>query len=123
MFNMSRRWCWIVLFTVTLGTVGCAQTGSHNGEQPLRNVPIPEPLEASFEYEIELGKLNEFLRQDLNSEQRSQLLYRRGALYDALGLRTLARVDFNHALEFDPRMADAYNYLGIHYTVLGEYDY
>lgn len=108
----------VVLLLLVIGLSGCASQSTLQ-----HNLPIAEPVQARFAYEIELGKLNEFLRQDLPAEQLGELLYRRGALYDALGLRTLARVDFNHALEYAPRLANAYNYLGIHYTVMGEYQY
>lgn len=108
----------VVLLLFVVGLSGCASQSALQ-----HNLPIAEPAQVRFAYEIELGKLNEFLRQDLPAEQLGELLYRRGALYDALGLRTLARVDFNHALEYAPRLANAYNYLGIHYTVMGEYQY
>lgn len=106
----------VALFAAFLG--GCATTSAVQ-----QNLPIADPLDTRFEYEIELGKINEYLRQDLPAEQRGELLYRRGALYDAVGLRTLARVDFNQALEFTPRLANAYNYLGIHYIALEQYQY
>ncbi|MEX1222261.1 MAG: lipoprotein NlpI [Idiomarina sp.] len=104
-----------------LGVVSLSGCASQSAWQ--QNLPVAEPVQTRFAYEIELGKLNDFMRQDLAGEQFGELLYRRGALYDALGLRTLARVDFNHALEYIPDLANAYNYLGIHFTVLGEYQY
>jgi len=106
----------LVIAVCGLLIIGCA---SPNATQ--QRFPIPEPATTAFAYEIELSKLNQFLAQELPTEQHAELLYRRGALHDALGLRTLARIDFNHALEYNPRLAGAYNYLGIHYTVLGEY--
>nr|WP_228517955.1 tetratricopeptide repeat protein [Aliidiomarina indica] len=41
--------------------------------------------------------------------------------YDYLGLRTLALVDVNQALELQPAMADAYHSLGIYYAEAGEF--
>lgn len=89
----------------------------------MTHLVIAEPESAEFRYEIELAKLNQVLQQDLNAEQLGMAYYRRGALYDALGLRTLARMDFTRAIDYQPRLADAYNFLGIQYTELGEFDY
>lgn len=101
---------------------GCSSTANYPTGS-LNGLPVAEPHPTRFAYEFELAKLNEVLGQELDAEQRGQLLYRRGALYDLMGLRTLARIDLNHALEYQPRNADAYNILGIHYTVLGETQY
>lgn len=38
-------------------------------------------------------------------------------------LSGLARIDLNRALERDPRLADAYNFLGIQYTEIEQYNY
>ncbi|RUO65664.1 lipoprotein NlpI [Pseudidiomarina planktonica] len=108
----------LVLLLLAVSLSGCASQSNLRN-----NLPVAEPVQTRFAYEIELGKLNDFMRQDIAGDQLGELLYRRGALYDALGLRTLARIDFNHALEYIPDLANAYNYLGIHFTVLGEYQY
>lgn len=100
---------------------GCASQNSVN--QLPDNVVLAEPERAEFRYEIELARIAQMLGEDLTQEQRAELYYRRGALYDAVGLRTLARMDFTRALEYNPRLADAYNFLGIHYTQLQEFDY
>ncbi|MDV6326541.1 lipoprotein NlpI [Idiomarina sp. PL1-037] len=100
---------------------GCASQSSFN--QLPDTVVLAEPERAEFRYEIELARIAQMLREDLTEEQRGELYYRRGALYDAVGLRTLARMDFTRALEYNPRLADAYNFLGIQYTQLEEFDY
>lgn len=100
---------------------GCASQSSFN--QLPDTVVLAEPERAEFRYEIELARIGQMLREDLTKEQRGELYYRRGALYDAVGLRTLARMDFTRALEYNPRLADAYNFLGIQYTQLEEFDY
>jgi len=101
---------------------GCA---SLTGQQPsaISQIVLAEPERAEFRYEIELARLDQILTEDLSTEQRAELYYRRGALYDAVGLSTLARMDFTRALEYNPRLADAYNFLGIQYTQLQEFDY
>lgn len=102
----------------------CAQTGK-SSDSALTNLFVVTPQEPDARYQLEIAKLNEIVARDLElpEESRAELLYRRGSLYDALGLVTLARIDFNHALEYNPRLADAYNYLGIHYTQMEEFSY
>lgn len=104
---------------------GCSTTPGAD-EPMLNNLVVATPQVADSRFQLELAKLNEILandREQLNSEAMGQILYRRGSLYDALGLEVLARIDFNHALDYQPRLADAYNYLGIHYTQAGQYEY
>ena len=110
------------LAIVSMFLSGCA---SLVGQQPsaISQLVLAEPERAEFRYEIELARLDQVLTEDLTPEQRAELYYRRGALYDAVGLSTLARMDFTRALEYNPRLADAYNFLGIQYTQLQEFDY
>ena len=75
------------------------------------------PAEVNYKVELTLAKLNEYLNTtQLTREQRAQFLYDRGVLYDSVGLKTLARIDFHQALKLQPTLADAYNFLGIYYT-------
>ncbi len=84
---------------------------------------VPEPLPVSYRTELAIARLTEILhRAELSEEQSAQLYYDRGVMYDSVGLRTLARLDFMRALRLKPDMADAYNFVGIHHTVSGEFD-
>lgn len=84
---------------------------------------IPEPLAVSYRTELAIARLSEILyRAELSEEQTAQLFYDRGVMYDSVGLRSLARLDFMRALRLKPDMADAYNFVGIHHTVSGDYD-
>ena len=60
-------------------------------------------------------------RVKITEEQKAQLHYDRGVLYDSVGLRSLARLDFSQALQLKPDLIDAYNFLGIHFTQLKEF--
>ncbi len=57
----------------------------------------------------------------ISDEQRAQLFYDRGVLYDSVGLRSLARLDFSRALQLKGDLVDAYNFLGIHFTQMQEF--
>ena len=109
-----------IIFSALAG--GCAVQPASDS-MAMTHLVIAEPEQAEFRYEIELAKLNQVLQQDLDAEQLGMAYYRRGALYDALGLRTLARMDFTRAIDYQPRLADAYNFLGIQYTELQEFGY
>lgn len=107
---------------VAVWVSGCSVQTS-DSSPAMTHLIIAEPEQPEFRYEIELAKLNQVLSEDLEPEQMGLIYYRRGALYDAMGLRTLARMDFSRAVDYRPRLADAYNFLGIHYTQLEEFDY
>jgi lipoprotein NlpI len=84
---------------------------------------VPEPQAVSYRTELAIARLSEILyRAELSEEQSAQLYYDRGVMYDSVGLRSLARIDFMRALRLKPDMADAYNFVGIHHTVNGEFD-
>jgi len=83
---------------------------------------IAEPMQVSYKSEIAIVRLSEvILRAEITDEQRAQLYYDRGVIYDSVGLRSLARLDFNRALRLKPNLVNAYNFIGIHYTQMQEY--
>ena len=83
---------------------------------------IAEPLPVNYKSEIAIARLSEVLtRVQISEEQRAQLFYDRGVLFDSVGLRSLARLDFSRALQLKPNLVDAYNFLGIHYTQMQEF--
>ncbi|EKE74040.1 lipoprotein NlpI [Gallaecimonas xiamenensis] len=101
---------------------GCASTLPSQGASSSRLL-LAEPLPIPFQAEVELARLEEILnRADLNDEQRAQILYRRGVVFDSVGLKALARRDFNRAVQLKPDMADAYNFLGIQAISAEEYE-
>ncbi|HET8817674.1 MAG TPA: lipoprotein NlpI [Pseudidiomarina sp.] len=104
---------------------GCALAPQDDQTGILANLMVVTPQQADIRYQLEIAKLNEVLAHDLelDADSKAQLLYRRGSLHDALGLLALARIDFNHALDYNPRLADAYNYLGIHYSQIEEFEF
>lgn len=110
-----------IVATVLL-TQGCATT-SQQSASVIDQLVIAEPLPVNYKSEIALVRLTDVIqRADVTDEQRAQLLYDRGVIYDSVGLRSLARLDFNRALRLKPDLVEAYNFLGIHYTQLQEFD-
>ncbi|MBD1581454.1 lipoprotein NlpI [Pseudoalteromonas sp. S16_S37] len=110
-----------ILPLVILGLTGC-QSSPNTNVQHVVNVPLSIPLAANFRNEIAIARYSELLNaSDLQEEQKAQLYYNRGMLYDSLGLSTLARIDFNRAVKMKPDLAEVYNFLGIHHTLSQEY--
>jgi len=115
-----------ILLSSTLLTQGCSssQSGQSNNisSSIMNHLVIAEPLSINFKSEIAIARLSEVInRAKVTDEQRAQLFYDRGVLYDSVGLRSLARFDFSYALQLKPDLVDAYNFLGIHYTQLQEF--
>ncbi len=81
------------------------------------------PLQPTLQQEVMLARMEQILAsRSLTEDERAQLLYERGVLYDSLGLRALARNDFSQALSIRPDMPEVFNYLGIYLTQAGNYD-
>jgi lipoprotein NlpI len=102
---------------------GCSSTSVPTASASINDLVIAEPIAVSYKSEIALARLSEvILRAEVSDEQRAQLFYDRGVIYDSVGLRSLARLDFNRALRLKPNLVDAYNFLGIHFTQLQEFN-
>lgn len=111
-----------ILVSTLLFAQGCATTTPSNSSM-IGQLVIAEPLSIGYKNEIALARLTQVLqRAEVSDEQRAELFYQRGVEYDKVGLRALARFDFNQALNLKPDMVDAYNFLGIHYTQLQEFN-
>lgn len=87
------------------------------------NLLLVEPAPASIRSQLALARLNQVLTQvqQMPAEQRAELLYQRGMLYDSVGLKGLAQFDFTNAVKYKPDLADAYNFIGIHHTQQQEF--
>ncbi len=115
----------LAAITLSLLLSGCAsteKTALNSEPHVVNNVVISEPLHIDFKSELAIAKLTQLINHaDLDQEKLAQLLYDRGVMYDSLGLRSLAQLDFRRALEHKPDFADAYNFIGIHLTLIGQY--
>lgn len=106
---------------------GCAVNNTivENSEsrKQMGNLLLAEPAPASYRSQMALARLNQVLAEveQITDEQKAELLYQRGTLYDSVGLRGLAQYDFDSALKFKPDMAEAHNFMGIHYTQNGDF--
>ncbi|MDU4222313.1 MAG: lipoprotein NlpI [Enterobacter asburiae] len=108
------RWCFVA---TALTLAGCSNSAWRKSEV------LAVPLQPTLQQEVILARMEQILAsRALTDEERAQLLYERGVLYDSLGLRALARNDFSQALAIRPDMPEVFNYLGIYLTQAGNFD-
>lgn len=108
------RWC---LVAIVLLLAGCSNCDWRKDDV------LAIPLQPTLQQEVILARMEQILvSRSLTDDERAQLLYERGVLYDSLGLRALARNDFSQALGIRPDMPEAFNYLGIYLTQAGNFD-
>lgn len=108
------RWCYVA---TALMLAGCS------GQDWRKEAVLAIPSQATLQQEVFLARMNKILAdQTLTDDERAQLLYERGVLYDSLGLYVSARNDFSRALLIRPDMPGGFNYLGIYLTQAGNFD-
>lgn len=111
------------LASLALLSLSACQSTSEPESVPIVNVPFTAPLAPDFRNEITIARFSELLnRTDLSTDQQAKLYYDRGVLFDSLGMTTLARIDFNRAVQLKPDLAEVYNFLGIHHTLMQQYE-
>lgn len=109
------RWCCVA---AVLLLAGCSSL-----DRLSKREFIVAPLQPRFEQEVALLRLNQILASSkLNKDDRAELLYDRGKLYDSLGLRILARNDFSQALSIQPKSPLIFDYLGMYLMLVGNFD-
>ncbi len=115
---------WFQTATLSLAllvTAGCASTSNHQAEWVLP--PMVEALQPSLQQEVQIARLSQLLgRTDLPNETRAKILYERGNYYDSVGLRNLARLDYEQSLAIYPAQADLFNLLGVYFTEKRNFD-
>lgn len=117
----ERSWSFMAMLLCALTLLsGCQNTAK---TVTLSDLIIAEPLEVHYRKELHLARLNEILNTaEITAQERARLLYERGVVYDELGLKFLARFDFNQALQLKPDLAEAYNFLGVYMTLTRNFD-
>ena len=104
----------ILLCTLLITTQGCSSRNANKDVMPTSQLIIVEPLPINYKSELAIARLSEVIyRVEITEQQRAQLFYDRGVLFDSVGLLSLARLDFSRALQLDPKLVDAYNFLFI----------
>ena len=110
----------VSLIFFLLGVVilsGCAQTPVVNQKSEMGNLLLAEPAPVNPRSEMAIARYNQILMSSaLSNEDKAELHFQRGMLYDSVGLGGLAQFDYNQAISLKPDLAEAYNSLGIHFV-------
>ena len=97
---------YFLLVIAVLAVSGCSSTSSNSkakfkpNSQPhlVNNVLITEPLYVDYKSELAIAKLTQLVNHaNLEKDKLAQLLYDRGVIYDSLGMKSLAQLDFRRA--------------------------
>ncbi|MGF1713716.1 lipoprotein NlpI [Photobacterium chitinilyticum] len=98
---------------------GCTAAPQSNWTHP----PMAVPFQPTIQQQIQLARIDQLLkRNDLNDDTLAQVYYERGLLHDSIGLRDLARLDFNQSLSLKPDQPDVFNILGVYFTQSAHFD-
>ncbi len=85
--------------------------------------PMAIPYQPSLQQQIQLARIEQILQQpNIPQTTLATIYYDRGLLHDSLGLRDLARLDFNKSLTLNPNQPDLYNVAGVIFTQMGLFD-
>lgn len=98
---------------------------SNNGIKTNKNTLLlaQQSPNAHFEQEVMIVRISQVLLVGkMSKQERAELHFERGVLYDSLGLWALARYDFTQALALQPKMAAVYNYLGLYLLLDEDYE-
>jgi lipoprotein NlpI len=115
-----RKVCLVLIALLLLGCSAVPQ--SDQTTKFTSNLVIAEPLFHTFRAQRAMAHLNQLVLQaELSPEERAQLFFQRGLLYDSMGLDALALFDYQQAIQLKPDMAGVYNSIGIHQTLSEAY--
>jgi lipoprotein NlpI len=114
-----NRLVFIVIGFVAMLMSGCSLTQT----SPQPTVLLATPLQVTYASEVALSRLGQMINSgEYSDEQLAQIYYERGVVFDRVGLKALAQVDFNRAIDLKPDYAQAYNFMGVYYTQSQEFD-
>ncbi|MBU2897211.1 lipoprotein NlpI [Vibrio hepatarius] len=104
-----------------LGNAGCSTLIDSQPEWVFP--PMVEALQPTLQQEVQIARLSQLLqRDDLPNETRAKMYFERGSYYDSVGLRNLARLDYEQSLAIFPAQADLFNLLGVYFTENRNFD-
>ncbi|MDX1268225.1 MAG: lipoprotein NlpI [Oceanisphaera sp.] len=111
------------LLLAPLALLGLVLVGCSAPRVVTPTLVLPVPMQVSYESELGIARLGQMLNSPgMTPEQRAELFFQRGVIFDRVGLRAMARLDFNRALRERPDFADAYNLNGVYLTQNQEFD-
>ena len=114
-----RRNVSLIFFLLVGGILGgCAQNSQLSHKPQMGNLLLAEPAPVNPRSEMAIARYNQILgiaNSALSDDDKAELHFQRGMLYDSVGLSGLAQFDYSQAINLKPDLAEAYNSIGIHY--------
>ncbi|KLV04451.1 lipoprotein NlpI [Photobacterium aquae] len=108
----------LACLALTMVLAGCSSP-----QQQWNQPPMAVPFQPTIQQQIQLARIDQLLkRNDLDNATLAQVFYERGLLRDSLGLRDLARLDFNQSLSLKPDQPDVFNILGVYFIQSAHFD-
>jgi len=115
-FTMRRNVSLIFFSLFVCILTGCAQTQPVEQRSQMGNLLLAEPAPANPRSQMAIARYNQVLTSTaLSDDDKAELHFQRGMLYDSVGLNGLAQFDYSQAINLKPDLAEAYNSIGIHY--------
>ncbi|MBO1255608.1 lipoprotein NlpI [Alteromonas sp. 5E99-2] len=119
----NKTFAVIFVFLFIAVSTGCATSTSQQTEGLTQGLLLAEPLPVDQRIQFAIARYNQILLQpSLADDERAELFYKRGIVYDRAGLPNLAEFDFSQAVNLKADMAEAYNSLGVHLIQKREFD-
>lgn len=88
----------------------------------LGQLPLATPRQAAIQDEVAAVRIGQFLdASERDDAEMAMLFYQRGLYFGRLGLDWLAHIDFRRAVELRPDFAEAYNQLGVQFTLMAQF--
>ncbi|MEM0911060.1 MAG: lipoprotein NlpI [Pseudomonadota bacterium] len=110
----------ILLSAISTFIVGCSSNSGQFVDSGSLLLAEPEPI--SQRIQMVIARYTHILyRADLETAERAELLFQRGNAYDAIGLKSLAVIDYNEAVRLKPDLAEAHNSIGVHHIQTGNF--
>lgn len=110
-------------FKFAVMTVALMLTGCSAMPTKWTHPPMAIPFQPTLQQQIQLARIDQILqRDDIPQATLAKIYYERGLVNDSLGLRDLARLDFNKSLTLEPNQPDLYNVLGVYFTQMAHFD-
>jgi lipoprotein NlpI len=112
--NVKQVFC---LSVILLALTGCA---AKKTQPSMSGLLLAEPEMVSAKAQISIARYTDTLyRVQLTEEERAEVLFQRGVVFDSMGLTALARRDYTSAITLNPALGSAYNSLGVIYIQAG----
>ena len=118
MIHKHARDFLVLLFALLL----TACSNSQQGFVDRGSLLLSEPEPVSQRLQMVVARYTHVIyTASMNDQERAELLYQRGITYDAMGLSSLAIIDYNEALRLKPDLAAAHNSVGVHHIQRNNY--